>query len=688
MQALDAALAWAAAGYPVFPVRAADRRPHVKAWPSVATVDAGTIRGWWARWPDAVAARVTGARAGDVVLDVDDLSVATGLALGDGPAYVTRRGGLHVLYRHPGWPVLTIVGGTGQLPRGLDMRGDGGYVVIYGPPPMGDTPPLPEWLAARVLDDRGPAEPGAAVGPDGAPAVPITAEHARAIIAGALADLAEAEQGGRNHALNRAAHTVASVVYALPDEAADVWHELEAVAVTIGLGDDETGRTIASGWDSGLRKPIGGRDPAVVFGTSPPVWSGPPAREQDVIRPDGTVVTVPSGDWASRMQRTSTGAIRPNEHNAALILQHDVRFAGRIVLDVFKGCVMWLDDTGEWRELTDADVLAMTIYMQQVGVPTMARGTVQGAVDHVATLRGQHPVREYLDRVTWDGVRRVDSWLADYMGAERSEYTASVGRMYLIQAVARIMQPGCKADCMMILGGPQGIYKSSTLRALAVSDQWFSDTPPAIDSDRMPQFLAGKWVVEFSELHGLSRAENSLLKRFLSTQIESYRRPYARITSHEPRQCVIVGTTNDDSYLTDASGARRYWPVKVCRGDVEAITTIRDQLWAEAVALYRAGVPWWPDARFAALQEVVAEDVTEVDPWQDLIRDYLDTDDAGRGQRARVKVHDLSRVLGIPSGQVHRGTVARIVSVLMTLGWDRRKIRGSIYYVRPGHALT
>lgn len=199
-------------------------------------------------------------------------------------------------------------------------------------------------------------------------------------------------------------------------------------------------------------------------------------------------------------------------------------------------------------------------------------------------------VREYLDSLVWDRKNRIDRWLIEYAGAEDTAYVRAISRDVLVAAVRRARQPGCKLDAMVVLAGPQGSGKTSALRILA-SDEWFTASIPLGSSPEIIEATAGKWFVEASELRRMGKGDASAFKEFLSCREDVARLPYQKEVSRVPRQFVIVGTTTEIDYLSDAPGNRRFHPVRITRFDLERLRSDRDQLWAEAAAVEATNAP-------------------------------------------------------------------------------------------------
>ena len=219
------------------------------------------------------------------------------------------------------------------------------------------------------------------------------------------------------------------------------------------------------------------------------------------------------------------------------------------------------------------------------------KDNVIDAVQTLAQRNAYHPLLDYFNTLKWDGEPRIRKWMTTYLSAEDTPLTSEIGALMMIAAVRRVKQPGCKFDNIVVLEGGQGTGKSTALRILA-SDDYFSDVDIVhVPSKEQAERLQGVWWQEIAELVGMSKADINTIKNFASRQIDRARLAYARTVEDYPRTCILVGTTNETTYLRDQSGNRRFWPVRTGAIDLEALRRDRDQLWAEALQLEAEGAP-------------------------------------------------------------------------------------------------
>jgi predicted P-loop ATPase len=376
-------------------------------------------------------------------------------------------------------------------------------------------------------------------------------------------------------------------------------------------------------------------------------------------------------EWLRECLRSETGKPVPNLANAALALRNDPAFKGMFAFDEMLCAAVLrrpLDEAADGfrpRAVTDADISRLQEMIQKIALVRLPKDTTHQAVDLVADQQRFHPVRDYLNGLVWDDAPRLHRWLTAYLGAEATAYSDRIGTMFLISMVARIFRPGAKADHMLVLEGLQGEMKSTACGVLG--GEWFSDNLPDVTSGKdVSQHLRGKWLIEVSEMHAMSRAEVAQLKSFISRTEERYRPSYGRREVIEPRTCVFIGTTNKDTYLRDETGGRRFWPLKVGTIRIEALISDRDQLFAEAVKLYRDGTQWWPDRDFER-GHIMPQQASryEADAWEESISAYLKTKD-------RVTVGEVAKLaLFIETPRIGTGDQRRIAAVLSQLGWHR-----------------
>jgi len=399
------------------------------------------------------------------------------------------------------------------------------------------------------------------------------------------------------------------------------------------------------------------------------------------VPPDG------QSAWQAALLRDDRNQVLPILANAALALREAPELAGLMRFDQMTRlrlvCRPVPGSRGEvvtdQRPMTDADTDAVQEWLQQNELRRLGKEVTHQAAEMVAREQGFHPVREFLGGLRWDGTTRIGTWLSYYLGAEPSPYTAEIGRMVLVGLVARVMQPGCKADYMMVLEGPQGAGKSSVCAILG--GPWFSDGLPDLAGDqvRVSSYLRGKWLIEVPEMSALGRAETAALKAFITRTEERFIPKYGRAEAVEPRQCLFVGTTNKEAYLRDETGGRRFWPVKVGVIDLAALAHDRDQLLAEAIAAWRQGERWWPDGEFER-QHIAPEQEArfEVDAWEQAIGEWL----VGRD---RCTLLDVARsALFIETPRLGTVDQRRIAVALERLGWVAKRSNSGRWWQAPG----
>lgn len=392
--------------------------------------------------------------------------------------------------------------------------------------------------------------------------------------------------------------------------------------------------------------------------------------------------------WLADAQRDDKGRPIPNLANAMTALRTDPVVEDALAQDlmlhaaILRRPLPGIEADDLPRPVADTDVSALQEWMQRCGLPRVSKDTVHQAVDLRAHEQAFHPVLDYLTALEWDGTARLGSWLARYLGADATTYTAGIGTMFMVALVARIFEPGCKADYMMVLEGAQGARKSTACAVLG--GEWFSDNLPDVTAGKdVSQHLPGKWLIEIGEMAAMSKAEDTALKAFITRTAERYRPSYGRKEVHQPRQCVFVGTTNKAVYLRDATGGRRYWPVRVGTIDAAALQRDRDHLFAEAVHLYRHGTRWWPDAAFEAEHIKPEQEARfEADAWEETIANWL----AGE---TRTTVSRVARgALGFDDARIGTADQRRIADAMERLRWTRLKKdwRGDRWWIAPGTA--
>ena len=361
----------------------------------------------------------------------------------------------------------------------------------------------------------------------------------------------------------------------------------------------------------------------------------------------------------------SNGEPFPTIANAASILLLHPPIKDRIWFNAFTGKIMQTID-GVDSAWTDAEDLQVCIWLQQtLKLPKLGLQTAVHAIQAAAFQRRRNPLTEWLSSLVWDGQERLDTWLTEYLGAPFSPYSEALGRNWLVSMVARAFSPGCQVDHMPVLEGAMGRGKSTALSILG--GPWYKATPQAFGSKEFFEVIIGAWLVEIPDMAGFQRREHSQIISAITTRVDSFRAAYARHATDNPRTCVFAATSENDDYLQDSRGIRRYLPLRCGDIKLDALRAIRDQLFAEAATLFKRGATWHEMPDRETLEEQQARQ--EHDLWLQPIANYC-------GAAKEVTSEEVvTRVLDIELGKQGKADEMRIGKCLKRIGFNRRQRR-------------
>ena len=621
---MDAALECAKRGWAVFPLVPGEKTPAVAGGFKVATTDLDQIEQAWRANPRFNVGIATGGMSNGLLvidLDVDDAKDEDGyltlrsweLEHGDLPETVTAvtgRGGLHMLYRVDE-PIACSV--NSEL--GVDIRCEGGYFVA--PPSLHPNGSRYEW-------ENDPADYKLAKADANVLSFVRHVQPER-LTRGAKFELpAQIAAGDRNDTLMRFAASMQA------------------------RGEDDVFILAALEAANKLRckPPMGERElQKIVESVTSRYDKGSPRKAADGAR-CAALMLKPNGQPLQTIE------------NCSRVLSSDPALAGRFYYDVrgFTRMVTlplpWDGGKGD-RPVSDADYCGLAAYLE-VEHGLMSKQKAIDAVVNVSMQNKRNPVAEWLDSLEGDGEERGSTLLTVFLGCEPTDYNMACMRLFMLGAVARAYEPGTKFDYMPVLIGRQGLGKSMFLRRLGHESAWYCDNFNTIAGDDAAEKLRGLWVAEMAELLATKKQKDvEAVKAFITSTVDTIRPKYARETEQRPRACVFCGTTNDNSFLTDATGNRRFLPIECGMVEpsmslfAEDVDEYFTQAWAEAAREWREERPKLVlDESLQSYALSKQEEYTEDDPRVGMIQEYLDNklraaEQRGGADRLRVCVQQI-----------------------------------------------
>lgn len=446
-------------------------------------------------------------------------------------------------------------------------------------------------------------------------------------------------------------------------------------------------------------------------------WDGTGYEDCDYIRYEDMghglgEVEPPSGEWLNHLDYDTRGSGKKKRlvlastcANFRDILLHDPEWKGRLAYNARKSAVEllsrppWPEQQGypvAFEDMHQAKVAAWLVRHQAYGVSAGLRvsaghAELAAGIELAAREHTYDPVIDWLEELPeWDGVERIKDAPHWCLGAEKSEITSEFFIRWMISAVARAYKPGCKVDHVLVLVGDQGAGKSTIARYLAIEPEWFGDNLPEIGTKDASDYVHGPWIIEMAELESLKRSEMGAVKAFITRAEDRFRPAYGRRMETRRRRCVFIASTNEDTFLRDSTGNRRFWPVRVgTHGPVNPTrwSLMLEDYWAEALARYRRGERWWLDGHHNDLARQVQEASLQVDEWEPLLAEWLDA--APRAHVDRFTSGELLEAVGLKPDRWSRGDQMRVGQIMQRLRWERRRLRDEAgarrwFYLRPG----
>ena len=659
----DAAIEYAKKGFAVFPLKYRDKVPLTRNGCKDATTDAAQIKAWWQKYPNANIGLATGSVSQNVfVIDLDideDCGIDGYHSLedwqrehGDFPetwTAITGRGGYHLYYRGNG----KIKNRAGII-DGVDIRGNGGYVVA--PPSIHKNGNRYEWEYSPDEFEIAKADNN----------VEYFLSHD------------DQKQG--------TAFTMPNIVAV--GQRNQMLFRFACMMQAKGASDQSVLAATMAENESSCSPPLTEQEVRIIVSSATKYDKGKPIHidSEGVAAQENKDDVIGNPEWVLNFldcnhdKDGNIKSVKQFVHNFEIVMDKDSRFAGKIRLNEFAqqpylyGSVPWENENNcrAWSSHDDSALFSLI----QADYGLKSRQDFADALKNVSMRNKFHPVRELLDSLTWDGEVHIRKLLPEYLGAEDSDYTYQVMRLWMLGAVSRVYKPGNKFDYTIILQGSQGIGKSTFLKLMALDDSWFNDSLDSLDSDKAVQSLTGSWIIELAELKSLARTAGGVesVKRFLTATQDKYRIPYERRADTFYRQCVFAGTTNKDDFLQDETGNRRFLIIHTGVTKPfkslfipEAMDDIK-QAWAEAVHIWKTEDPQLilPENCMQQAKELQEANMAD-DGKRGIILDYLE----GKTQVCAREIWFEALKETIPPKNWQASEINNIVAKIP--GWERLK---------------
>lgn len=648
------ALAYAKKGYPVFPLHSAmngvctcgkqcgnaGKHPRTKNGLKDATTDPAKINAWWSDNPDAPIGIVCGDAQNLLVIDIDPRNGGNEtwdrLTMEHGPIATVRvktgGGGEHLYLKAPRTPIKSRGNALGP---GVDISSNGHYIVA--PPSLHASGSRYEFAPEAGLADIDPADcPYWVVELASRP----RAKQRRTASSDTRGWIAVAfDAAGRLGKWNAAAGAWHARCPWEHEHSDGRGNGEDSSAVVFPPDGDRT-----MGWFHCSHAHCSTRSlddvrralPDSARAEADKVYPPPRTPPHDPVTGEVPSSQDAGTDWQTEFSRKPDGSLVACMANALLIVTNDPAWSGVLAFDDFAGRHVyrkpapWDADSRpgvstDRVRADDGNLLHVWLHRHwHVRVPIEQCSSVLRMVAERSTF---HPVRDWLSSLAWDGTIRLPTFPSVYLGAEDTAYHRAIFSRWMIAAVARIYRPGCQVDNALILEGEQGRRKTRAIQVL-VGDDWYANGSFDLRNYRQAaEAIQGRWVVEMGELASMARADVETWKNFSTIRIDHYQRPYGKEVEDRPRQCIFAGTTNQRQYLTDETGARRNWGLRIgdARIDTAPIERDREQLWAEAVVRFQAGEQWWLTDEEEPLQVDEQEQRRIEDTWEARIAAWLAT---------------------------------------------------------------